>query len=875
MSSGMPRGKSKIVSPLPLGVPEIDASAVSTGPMGSEANAYLAAIVESADDAIISKSLDGIIMSWNGAAERLFGYTAEEVIGKPVLIIIPPERTDEEKMILGEVRKGNRVDHYQTARLAKNGELIDVSLTVSPVRDASGQIIGASKIARDVTDRLRAEEALRAKEQMQETVTRLEFFADATRELIELEDPTELRDSLLDKLAAALGLDFCYYFICEGPERVVTLRGCRGIPSGLARRIEKLDPAESSDVGGPKATVHIIGDLEDPSPVPEILRENGFGAYIRHPLVVGEKVIGALSFGSLRKTTFNEKLVKTIRLFCEIISTAIARTEAEEALAVRVRQQRSVAALGLAALREDELHELADLLAEDVADTLEVELCGILELMLSGEEVLLRSGVGWGDEQVGEAVFSATKDSQAGLTLRSQTPVIVDNLQTETRFNGKPMLLNRQITSSISCIIGGEQRRPWGVLGVYSKSRRQFTNEDVSYLQGVANVLASFIQRKGAEQQFRLSVEAAPNGMVLMDERGGIKMANSEMKRLFGYQRQELLERRIETLLPGVEEVRRLDQENSALRGSVSAKQRCELLGVRKDGSSFPVEVGLNPAETRDGTFTLAAIIDISERNRMKADLTKAHEDLRNHANNLEAIVDERTDHLQQMVAELEGVSYSLSHDMRAPLRTIRSFTEIVLKESGEKLRPDQSALLERVSSAAGRLDRLIQDVLVYSRVSRDAIDLQVLEPEAILSQIIDERPELRSEEVEIIIESPLLRVRGHEAYLIQCFTNLLDNAVKFVPPDRGARIRIWTESTGEGVRLWIEDNGSGLPDGSHDRVFEMFERLHDEKNYPGTGIGLAIVRRAVERMGGCVGVVSAPSNGCRFWLQLKGTDSG
>ena len=122
-----------------------------------ESQSRLAAIVESSDDAIISKTLDGVIRSWNAGAERIFGYTAEEAVGRPITLIIPPERLDEERTILERLRRGERVEHFETVRVAKDGRRLDISLTVSPVRDDEGRVIGASKVARDITERKRAE----------------------------------------------------------------------------------------------------------------------------------------------------------------------------------------------------------------------------------------------------------------------------------------------------------------------------------------------------------------------------------------------------------------------------------------------------------------------------------------------------------------------------------------------------------------------------------------------------------------------------------------------------------------------------------------------------------------------------------------------
>lgn len=133
-----------------------------------EGQAYLAAIVESSDDAIVGKTLNGQILSWNAGTQRIFGYPADEAIGRPITLIIPPERQDEERMILDRIRRGERVEHFETIRVSKTGRRIDISLTVSPVRNREGQIVGVSKVARDITDRKQAEKALREADRRKE-----------------------------------------------------------------------------------------------------------------------------------------------------------------------------------------------------------------------------------------------------------------------------------------------------------------------------------------------------------------------------------------------------------------------------------------------------------------------------------------------------------------------------------------------------------------------------------------------------------------------------------------------------------------------------------------------------------------------------------
>jgi signal transduction histidine kinase len=270
------------------------------------------------------------------------------------------------------------------------------------------------------------------------------------------------------------------------------------------------------------------------------------------------------------------------------------------------------------------------------------------------------------------------------------------------------------------------------------------------------------------------------------------------------------------------------------------------------------------------GWGILVSAWDMTERKRMEDALREAQEKLQQRAAELEKLVGERTVHLQATIAELESVSYSLSHDMRAPLRTIQSFSQIVLADADAKLAAQEKDLLQRVISAAARLDRLIQDVLSYSKVAREAIQLKVINVEALIRQIMHERSDLQPPKVQIEIQSPLASVLGHEAYLTQCITNLLDNAVKFVASGQTPRIRIWNEFNDGQVKLWFEDNGIGIPKEAKERVFGMFQRVHAEQVYPGTGIGLSIVRKAAERMGGSAGVESEPGKGSRFWLQLN-----
>ena len=392
-------------------------------------------------------------------------------------------------------------------------------------------------------------------------------------------------------------------------------------------------------------------------------------------------------------------------------------------------------------------------------------------------------------------------------------------------------------------------------------------------LVGTVLVFRDITEKRAAERgAARLAsiVEDSQDAIIGKDLKGIITNWNKAAERIFGYSAAEMIGQSIRILIPAGRQ-----EEEDRILATLARGERVEHLETirkTKAGREIHVSVSSSPIKDSEGLIIGASKIvrDITRRKAMEAELAKVHAELEDHAHKLEATVAERTAHLQETIAELEGVSYSLSHDMRAPLRTVQSFSQIVLAEAGEKLGALEKDLLQKSISAAGRLDRLIRDVLTYSRVAREKIELGTIDVEQLMRQIIDERPDLQPPKAEIEIQAPLQPVRGNEAYLSQCISNLLDNAVKFVQPDKQPRIRIWSETNDGQVLLWFEDNGIGIPKEAQERVFGLFQRVHPEKDFPGTGVGLTIVRKAVERMGGQAGVESEPGNGSRFWMQLQ-----
>jgi PAS domain S-box-containing protein len=255
---------------------------------------------------------------------------------------------------------------------------------------------------------------------------------------------------------------------------------------------------------------------------------------------------------------------------------------------------------------------------------------------------------------------------------------------------------------------------------------------------------------------------------------------------------------------------------------------------------------------------------DITRRRSTEEALRSANE-------NLEREVLARTAKLQETVGELEAFSYSITHDMRAPLRAMQGFA-IALEEESASLAPESRDYVRRIVNSANRMDQLITDVLNYSRSLRADVPLRVLDFGALTRGILESYPQFQSSSVQVELEGSFPRVLANEAALTQCISNLLNNAVKFVAPGTQPRVRIWSERKERTTRFWFEDNGIGIKAEFRDKIWGLFQKLH--RGYEGTGLGLAIVRKAVDRMGGSVGVESEPGKGSRFWLELQAPES-
>ncbi len=290
-----------------------------------------------------------------------------------------------------------------------------------------------------------------------------------------------------------------------------------------------------------------------------------------------------------------------------------------------------------------------------------------------------------------------------------------------------------------------------------------------------------------------------------------------------------------------------------------------ESIHLRKDGSRFPVLTHASAFRGPDGRVLYRAAVfqDIT-------DLKRAEEEVRELNATLERRVEERTSELREALRELESFSYTIAHDLRAPLRAMTGMSQMLAEEYAAVLGAQGADYTGRIAAAAQRMDRLIRDLLDYGRLTREELPLEAVDVNALLLDLLEHMgPEIRERRARVGIEGSLPELLVHRVTFAQVLTNLISNAIKFVAPGVEPRLRIRAERRDGSVRLWFEDNGIGVDSRYHERIFGVFQRLHPETSYPGTGIGLAIVKKAIERMGGRVGVESEPGRGSRFWIDL------
>lgn len=356
-----------------------------------------------------------------------------------------------------------------------------------------------------------------------------------------------------------------------------------------------------------------------------------------------------------------------------------------------------------------------------------------------------------------------------------------------------------------------------------------------------------------SEAKFQSLVDLLPDAIVISNEEGRVLLVNSETQRLFGFSREELIQQLVEMLIPKRLRIKHADDRKKFLANPQARPMGTgfELIGLRKDGTEFPVEISLGTLRAQEGLLICSVIRDITDRK---------------HA---DAILKRTAAELARSNAELEQFAGAASHDLQEPLRTVAGITQLFARDYKHKLDAEAAELLDMIARAAKRMQLLLNALLDYARLGAQEKPFELVDCQIVYQAAVANLKLAIEESGAELTAGHLPSVLGDVVQITQLFQNLLANAIKFKARERRPQILVSAQQLDKEWRIAVHDNGIGIDPKNFERLFMPFQRLHTPDQYRGTGIGLAMCKKIVERHGGRIWVESALGNGATFYLTI------
>jgi PAS domain S-box-containing protein len=825
-----------------------------------EQSALLAAIVQSSDDAIIGLTLDGNISSWNLGAEKMFGFTVKDTVGKKVNIIYPIERSEEFADIVTKIKRGEKIEHFETQRKTKDGVVVDVSERISAIKDEVGEIIGISKIIRDITGQKRA--ARYARSLIESSLDPLVTISPEGKITDVNEATVEVTGVPREKL---IGSDFSIYFTepgkaREGYQQVFSMEKVTDYPltirhvsgktvdvlynasvykdekgrvlgvfaaardvtsqrqaSQYARSLieASLDPLVTISVDGKitdvnKATIEVTGvpresligsDFSNYFTDPEEARQ-GYQqvfkeGFVRdYPLAI-RRVDGIVTDVLYNATVYKDVAGKVLGVF------AAARDITERK---KVEEQAHLTSAYARSLIEASLDPLVTIGPDgkitDVNNATEV-ITGVSREWLIGTDFSNYFTEPRKAREGYRKVFKEGSVRDYPLAIRNSTGGVIE------------VLYNASVYKDA---VGK-------VIGIFAAAR------DVT-------------ETKKASQYARSLIESSLDPLVTISPEGKITDVNEATIKVTGVPREKLI---------GTDFSIYFTEPQKAREGYEEVFK----LGFVTD---YPLTIRSNVGKLTDVLYNASVYKD--GKGQVLGVFAAARDYTR---------VKETTREVETSNKELEAFSYSVSHDLRAPLRAIDGFSKILIEDYSPKLDADGHRVIETIRDNAQKMGKLIDDILAFSRTGRQEIKSQSIQMDDLVKDVYNELlPSTQGRVIKFNLQQ-LPPAQGDANLIRLIWVNLLSNAIKFTKKKEIATIEVSGRQEGEGQVVYsVKDNGAGFDMKYANKLFGVFQRLHSGEEFEGTGVGLAIVQRIAERHGGKAWAEGKVDEGATFSFSLS-----
>jgi PAS domain S-box-containing protein len=824
--------------------------------------AYLAAIIKYTNDAVISKTMDGIITYWNAGAERMFGYKAGEVIGKSINILAPG-KIDEHKLILEKYNKGEKIEHYETQRIKKDGSKIDVSLTVSPIVDDKNVVIGFSNIARDITKRAHYSQYVRSL--IEASLDPLVIISTDGK----ITDVNEASVKVTGVTREMLvGTDFSTYFTepvkaQEGYKQVfekgfatdypLTIKHTNGKLTDVLFNLSVYKDNEGFVTGvvaaarditeRKKAESKFHGLLESAPDAIVIVNNKGeiqlvnsqteklFGYKRQEIIGKGIEILIPSSYKDVdpaHRTTFFDnpkarKMGHGIDLYGQHsdgdefpVDISLNPFDTPDGLlvsvAIRDVTEQKQAIQYTRSLIEASLDPLITISAEGkITDLNEasVKVTGIPREDMIGTDFLNYFTEPKKAREVYQQVFEKNFVADYPLTIRHISGKLTDVLYNASLFkdnNGK-------------------------VLGVFATAR------DVTQQKLLEKKLIEY------EHFFNHTSDFA----CIANTQGYFEIINPNFEKILGYSEKELLGNKFVDFVHPDDIEATLKEVDKLKTGSVTINFVNRYR--KKDGNYLWFDWNTTPDTATGKLYAMAR--DITDRKNAETNLKQISQEL------------------ARSNQDLEQFAYVASHDLQEPLRTISSFVQLIDKKQVDKKDEETKEYFQFIMSATEKMKNLIKDLLDYSRVGKSIV-FSTVDCNIILKEVIAEMDASIKESKAKITFPVLPAVKGNDVQLKQLFQNLISNGIKFRKKDSKPEINITVEEKPTEFLFAVKDNGIGIEERYINKLFVLFQRLHSETEYSGTGIGLAICKKIVLLHGGKIWVESKPGQGSTFYFTIS-----